>query len=323
MAGHPSGIVYQPLTIAAPSTRATVDLLSGLGRHPARRPARLSRALYLARHDVFNLPVYDVSAELAASLQSGPVDGGQVLGEPRMGCRLFKTRLNLTPLPNGHGDAAAAGKQVRYLVDMDFAHKGDEEMVRVRKRHLTTVPDVKLYVIHYSVTLLIIRLMPSAKNTFKVLTCAGNGSHNTIELKASYPLPPAYAYLAAVNFPYFTFKLPDDNRVFQWQVHPIDDGPLMYMLVALDESRPMRRDEGNILAIYHHVGFDGSVFIMHSEGVLMVPEEDDANSLPEHFVLATLLGVLSRCRIVVRPKVQKGKKPLLCRLFGKGPTGVR
>lgn len=71
----------------------------------------------------------------------------------------------------------------------------------------------------------------------------------------------------------------------QWQTHPIEYGLLCYILVDLSADSKDR-----IRAIYHHIGL-GLLSISYSEGVLLLPGDDESRGL-EGAVVASVLSLL-------------------------------
>lgn len=85
---------------------------------------------------------------------------------------------------------------------------------------------------------------------------------------------------------------------------------------------PSRRWQGDIMAVYYHVGRNGSVFLPHSEGILLLPQHRaDASELPEEVIVASLVGLLARVRLREQisdhdsQDAKRKGKPFLKRLF--------
>jgi hypothetical protein len=78
----------------------------------------------------------------------------------------------------------------------------------------------------------------------------------------------------------------------EWQVHPAKDGLLRYTLV-----QKYRKLGSRICAIDHHMGWELSLSVEYSEGVLLLPELH-GNEDFEEFVVASLLGILVQLRML-------------------------
>ncbi|RDA88962.1 hypothetical protein CP532_0665, partial [Ophiocordyceps camponoti-leonardi (nom. inval.)] len=92
----------------------------------------------------------------------------------------------------------------------------------------------------------------------------------------SYPVPDTVSSAGTARHPYFALgngSLPS-SPTLQWQILPIEDGPLRYTLVEL--TTPV-----NIRAIYHHLGPGSSLSMPVSEGVLLVSPRGDDESEKE------------------------------------------
>jgi hypothetical protein len=76
-----------------------------------------------------------------------------------------------------------------------------------------------------------------------------------------------------------------------WQVHPAEKGPLRYELVDMERRGD---DDGSILAIYHHHGFESELPTSYSHGVLLLP----ATSTPlfDITVVSSLMALLATIR---------------------------
>lgn len=79
----------------------------------------------------------------------------------------------------------------------------------------------------------------------------------------------------------------------EWQVHPIEDGPLRYELVD-PEQRRQGNGDSSILAIYHHHGFENDLPTSYSHGVLLLPF--DSSPLLDITVVSSLLILLYTAR---------------------------
>jgi hypothetical protein len=117
-----------------------------------------------------------------------------------------------------------------------------------------------------------------------------------VAVGVSYPIPPSVTKVGTVKHPYFHFRMPVESKMaqFEWQVHPVEHGPLRYTLVRMpgeettDESSA--EPEADMHAIYHHIGLGVSMSVPHSEGVLLLPPCTDPKS--EAMIVASVLGML-------------------------------
>jgi hypothetical protein len=133
------------------------------------------------------------------------------------------------------------------------------------------------------------------------------------------------ANVGALRFPYFSFSSPDGTAVYEWQIHPQEHGTLRYTLVQLnDEASGTDTDSSSsVRAIYHHIGYHGSLFLPQSEGVLLLPElSNNGNEWLESVIVASLIGLLWRIRGMeigeTEPKAdRKKKRSLIKRVFGR------
>ncbi|EFY92044.1 hypothetical protein MAC_01992 [Metarhizium acridum CQMa 102] len=260
-----------------------VDLDSGLGRKPTPVPAHLSRVLYVPRHSMLNLSLFDAGLQYKQAVDHSPVGGEEVTGKALMGSRLFKTRVN-TMIRDG-GDISAT------------VHKGGQA---------DPIPHVNI-----------------------LLSVTSDQHSDTINISTTYPLPRLESMVAALHFPYSRFSIPNTASVYEWQIHPLDHGTLRYTLAELGgETCQGETDSGpqdsNIKAIYHHIGHHGSLFLPHSEGVLLLPETaNEHDGWLELVIVSSLIGLLWRIRGMEikddEPQAASVKKrpSLMKRVFGR------
>lgn len=146
-----------------------------------------------------------------------------------------------------------------------------------------------------------------------------------IPMTVSFPIPPTLRSGRAVPHPYFALSRPGDTTTatLQWQIHPVQDGPLRYTLIDLAaeeaasemplvevEVEEQLAAQSGIRAIYHHIGLGTSLSIDHSEGILLLPEPvGPEDAAWEGVVVASLLGLLSQVRGIQAESKQKEVKP--------------
>lgn len=129
--GEVSG-TFEILTTSMQRDRLfNVDLDSGLGRKPAAVPDHLSRVLYIPKHSMLNLSVYEAGSQYRKVVDHSPVGGEQVTGKALMGSRLFKTRLNTMTCPTTDAKAEyTVGLDIEKIRDggdiSATVHRGDQ-----------------------------------------------------------------------------------------------------------------------------------------------------------------------------------------------------
>jgi hypothetical protein len=119
-----------------------------------------------------------------------------------------------------------------------------------------------------------------------------------LSTEMSYPLPDKGTKRQLIRYPYLTISSKSaDNETqlsgLEWQVHPVDKGPLRYELVDL-EQRHRGNDDSSTLAIYHHHGFENDLPTSYSHGVLLLPF--DSSPAFDITVVSSLLVLLSTVR---------------------------
>ncbi|KFG87285.1 hypothetical protein MANI_012801 [Metarhizium anisopliae] len=306
---------YEVLTTSMQRDRLfNVDLDSGLGRKPTPVPAHLSRVLYVPRHSMLNLSLFDAGLQYRQAVDYSPVGGEQVTGKALMGSRLFKTRINTMACPVGHGDAQAA-----YVVALDIEKirdGGDISATVHKEGQADPIPRVNI-------------ILPMLTDVFSLLSVTSDQHSGMINISTTYPLPRLRSMVGVLHFPYSRFSIPNAASVYEWQIHPLDHGTLRYTLVELDgETCQVQADSGpqdsNIKAIYHHIGYHGSLFLPHSEGVLLLPEVvNERDGWLELVIVSSLIGLLWRIRGMeikdAEPQAASVKKrpSLMKRIFGR------
>ncbi|KAF4953211.1 hypothetical protein FGADI_6186 [Fusarium gaditjirri] len=232
-------------------------------------PANLTKALYIPRHDdtISHFAIYDISKEYSEKVGVNP-----------MGSESYKLDLCLLRKPSGYH----VGDNARFLVDFDAS-------VSIHERVMGRDPvDAEV---------------SSPIDGERSVTLRIHAGASSFELtgQESYPLPEKETKKSIVRYPYMSMsgnhELSEALR-FDWQVHPVEKGPLRYELVDLD-----RRDEGDgsILAIYHHHGFESELPTSYSHGVLLLP--NDSAPLFDITVVSSLMALLAKIR--KQPVVRK------------------
>ncbi|WZH49622.1 uncharacterized protein QYS62_010825 [Fusarium acuminatum] len=116
--------------------------------------------------------------------------------------------------------------------------------------------------------------------------------------ESNYPLPDKETKKQLIRYPYLTMSSKSaDNETqlsgLEWQVHPVDNGPLRYELVDPEQKRQDNGDN-SIRAIYHHHGFENDLPTSYSHGILLLPF--DSSPLLDITVVSSLLVLLSTVR---------------------------
>lgn len=127
----------------------------------------------------------------------------------------------------------------------------------------------------------------------------------------SHQVPPITTEAApeACPGPWFTITSTESPPSCQWQVHPVEHGPLRYTLIELpspghDASAVQPEDQHRIKAIYHNVGVGTSLAQPFSEGVLLLPANKEMDVNTETVILTSLIGLLWMARDVPTVKVE-------------------
>ncbi|KAG5972170.1 hypothetical protein E4U55_000885 [Claviceps digitariae] len=300
---------YEVLTSLRQSDRLfNVDLDSGLGRKPSAVPAHLSQVLYLPQHSMLNLCVYDAQAPYQYAINTSPLGGEHLVGKALMGSRLFKTRLNTMD-----GAAVMQNGEPRYVVSLDVERirDGGDISATVRAKAASeqarATPEITI-------------MLPMLADVFG-LGVAKTEDHQSqlIDISTRYPVRRVRTNAGLIRFPYFSFRLDEGSGSasvgYEWQMHPLDHGTLRYTLFRIhgqgsaqqqqqqqqqqeeEEEEEQGHENGDIVAVYHHIGHDGSLFQPTSEGVLLLPAlEAQTRRLLEAITVASLVGLLWRIR---------------------------
>lgn len=126
--------------------------------------------------------------------------------------------------------------------------------------------------------------------------------HSSFGLTARecYPLPEKETKKRMIRYPYLSIDgaFEDSHHRCEWQVHPAEKGPLRYDLVGLERQGD---DDGSILAIYHHHGFESELPTSYNNGVLLLPV--DSTPSFDITVVSSLMALLATIRR--QPAAQK------------------
>ncbi|KAF5243542.1 hypothetical protein FANTH_8121 [Fusarium anthophilum] len=224
-------------------------------------PAHLTKALYIPKHDdtTSHFAIYDISKEYSKKVGVHP-----------MGSESYKVELCLLRKPSGYH----AGDNARFLVDVDAS-------VSIHERVMGRDP--------------LEAEVSSPIDGDGSVTLQIHSAHSSFELTARecYPLPEKETKKRIVRYPYINIDgaFADLLHRCNWQVDPAGKGPLRYELVDMDRQDD---DDGSILAIYHHQGFESELPSSYNHGVLLLPS--DSTPLFDITVVSSLMALLATIR---------------------------
>ncbi len=128
-----------------------------------------------------------------------------------------------------------------------------------------------------------------------IATAYIRSSEIQVRMETTFPIPESARGDKTFSHPYFTMTTCDTGNEapvkFEWQIHPARDGMLRYTLVREDEKLG-----SSICAIYHDAGWEPSLSIGYSEGVLLLSEAEKDVEF-EGIIVASLLGILVQLRM--------------------------
>ncbi|KAJ9164768.1 hypothetical protein NKR19_g1003 [Coniochaeta hoffmannii] len=283
------------------SRAAAAEVESVMGRRPSVTPAHLSRILYIPRHTsaTTHLPIYDVSDQYAKA------DVGSAL----IGSSMFTIRLGLMGTPREDGTDASVQYLVDFTTTLDDDGGGEIVSAKVQQRTLG-----------YAGGEVDLLLQAGPAEEFTVKIASNNPFRNKIPVQMSLPIPDSITKVGISRNPYFSFSLPGAVTALQWQIHPVEHGPLRYTLVAVDSASateaPAAPAGQKVQAIYHHMGLGTSLSTMqHSEGILLLPASSQ-DGTQECVIVASLLGALWRMRGMAPPGRKSSERGARKSLFG-------
>lgn len=214
-----------------------------LGRRLAPTPSHLtSRILYVPSHNdkAAHLPVYDFAKEYKETVRDEPI-----------GSSRFKTSFGLMPKPNGDGRGSS---EVSYLVDFEPLERrkslsgpavtnSSAGLARRKSSFgaaagLVTHGTVSRRMLYggAEVGLTIPPGQAPLADGAVAYTLTPSSTDVGIRAVTSFPMQPTLSRFGSSRNPWFTFTVPsllDEERTFQWQVHPVEHGLLRYTLVEL------------------------------------------------------------------------------------------
>lgn len=288
-----------------------------LGRKLSPTPSHLTeRILYVPSHNdkVTHLPVYDFTQDFKEAVKDDPI-----------GSSRFKTSFGLMHKPIGDGRGTS---KVSYLLDFeplearklvanpDQGHRRKSSFgllvtkATVQRRMLGASAEFGLTIPPSSL------LGSQIEDGAVAFSLTPSSTTVDIAVTTSFPISATISRFGSSRHPWFTFTVPsllDDERTFQWQVHPVEHGLLRYTLVEIptttlpagshDEdlaekgipfSAAKEENDKSIRAIYHNVGLGFCLSQPYSEGALLLQKDFDPEL--EALIVASLLGLLWRVR---------------------------
>ncbi|EWG48786.1 hypothetical protein FVEG_08455 [Fusarium verticillioides 7600] len=224
-------------------------------------PAHLTKALYIPKYDdtTSHFAIYDISKEYSEKVGVHP-----------MGSESYKVELCLLRKPSGYH----VGDNARFLVDVDAS-------VSIHERVMGRDPlDAEVS-------------SPIEGDGSATLQVHSGDSSSELTARECYPLPEKETKKRTIRYPYMSIDrdFGDFSRHCDWRVHPSEKGPLRYELV--DRGR-QGDDDGSILAIYHHHGFESELPTSYSHGVLLLPV--DSTPIFDITVVSSLIALLATIR---------------------------
>ncbi|KAK6835965.1 hypothetical protein PG987_006460 [Apiospora arundinis] len=253
------------------SAQTTAFFDAMLGRQPSSAPAHLTSVLYIPLHDhnTTHLPMYEAGDSYR-----------DAVGGSKMGSTLYSFKLSTMARPRGDGTS----HRVAYHANMQRpAAVDDGVMISAQKRELGNQgAETRL------------TLPPSSNGApQRILIESPEGS---IEMDTFFPIPPSARGSNKIHHPYFGLDVPLARDIaptrLEWQVHPVENGPLRYTLANKDAP-------ACIHAIYYDAGCSKILSHGSSEGVLLLPERSEGKeetAAMEGIVVASILGVLWQVR---------------------------
>ncbi|KAK7957792.1 hypothetical protein PG988_012640 [Apiospora saccharicola] len=256
-----------------------------LGRKPIPTPTHLTSVLYIPCHDndTHHLPMYEAGDSYR-----------RAVGNSQLGSTLYAVKLSAACKPRGDGTS----HPVLYHANMQRAVNSDDGVtVSVQKRELGNQGRET-------------RMTLASSSDGKPFGISIESPKESITMETFFPIPPSNRAGELIHHPYFRLDVPptkndtSSTTRLEWQIHPIEDGPLRYTLV--DKGRP-GDTTARIRAIYHDAGCSKPLSHGRNEGVLLLPkwaesgreEEEDAAHM-EGIVVASILGVLWQVRATGR-----------------------
>lgn len=126
----------------------------------------------------------------------------------------------------------------------------------------------------------------------------------------SHQIPPIAnsAVAEAYQAPWFKITSTEMPTSYQWQIHPVEHGPLRYTLIEFPSSQDASalepENQHRIKAIYYNVGVGASLVQPFSEGVLLLPANKNMSSDLENAAVTSLIGLLWMSRGVQKVKME-------------------
>ncbi|KAJ3531494.1 hypothetical protein NM208_g8856 [Fusarium decemcellulare] len=234
-------------------------------------PKHLSRVLYFPKHNesTSHLPIYDISQRYS-----------EALGKIPFGSRKYKIELALLWKPRGTN----LGDVTRFLVDVN--PNGCSSTVRERCIGRDALEaDISL---------------PSQQGEGFRLSTQTRATTSQSHARLRYPMPDKTTKHELIRYPYLTISHEsahdrDEPSFFlEWQVHLVIGGPMRYDLIDLEKQSQGSSYDDSIVAVFHHCGFEPDLPSAFSEGILLLPEEEQP--MLDVTAVSSLFGLLHSVR---------------------------
>ncbi|KAL2279247.1 hypothetical protein FJTKL_13615 [Diaporthe vaccinii] len=238
------------------------------------------RALYIPKHNGNMkgvLPVYDFTQ-----------DYSDKLWDENIGSDKWRYTLDLMRKPQGDGKD---GAEVAYLVDVEeFNNAAEKQVINVSRRSLGATRET---------TTLSLPIRDS--DSAFTFTIPPSAEVHTATMSHQVPPITTGAPTESCPGPWFTITSTESPTSYQWQVHPVEPGPLRYTLIELpspghDASAVEPENQHRHRALYHNVGVGTSLVQPFSEGVLLLPAHKEMDADLDIVVLTSLIGLLWKAR---------------------------
>ncbi|RSL69565.1 hypothetical protein CEP53_002195 [Fusarium sp. AF-6] len=222
----------------------------------AGAPTHLTRALYLPMHthNTSHLPIYDISERYFETLGPLPLGG-----------RKYKIEFCLLLKPCGYDPE----DDVRFLVDMGSSGRPAAIQERcLRRQALDATMQVLSHESSSEAKGISLAIQSPAARTWI--------GARLLDTKSAEPTKNGSKCCPSLEFSLKASgsKDPTIYRSLKWQPHLNDPGSLRYNLIDLEQNSP-DAENGSIVAIYHHCGFEEDLHASFSEGVVLLPRVQD------------------------------------------------
>ncbi|POS79794.1 hypothetical protein DHEL01_v201799 [Diaporthe helianthi] len=247
---------------------------------PDQLRADACRALYIPKHNG--------NTKGVLSIHGFTYDYHDKLRDENIGSDKWIYTLSLMGKPHRYDTDSG---EVAYLVQVEDCSKAAENQV------------IKLKKMNPSVQETISLLLPTNVSEPFTFTSSLSGVSTVTMSHRVPPIVTGVTTEAQLGYPapWFTITSTNSPTSYQWQIHPVEHGPLRYTLIELpladhDVSAVQPESQHLIKAIYHNVGVGSSMGQPFSEGVLLLPAGKIMDAEFEAVVVTSLIGLLWKVR---------------------------